>query len=330
MPDKRTAMQFYGAIRQREYAKLGYAIVEVGDYVVDQGGRTTYEVLNANLELKNPLDRIVTHPLRKMNLGFAFAEFLTELIGDSDLATMKAFVGSYDRFSSDGETIDGSYAARLNEPYNGHQLEQIVKILKRDPESRRAVATLYRAYDDLWGGGGKNTPCTLSLQFLLRNNALNLITTMRSNDYYLGLTYDVFNFTMIQEWVARMLNVEVGRYFHNDGSLHVYDTDIAVLSNIDEAPMPWTRTMDVMPIAAAREMERVAEIYSLMAADAAEGCLDHFSNYSPHARTRYCKDILATGFVYLMKKDNPHHAMNVALKIQDETLKYVVLNSFAK
>jgi len=49
-----------------------------------------------------------------------------------------------------------------------------------------------------------------------------MATVMRSNDAYLGLSHDVFAFTMIQEILARILSVEVGVYTHFVGSLHLY------------------------------------------------------------------------------------------------------------
>jgi thymidylate synthase len=56
-----------------------------------------------------------------------------------------------------------------------------------------------------------------------------MFATMRSNDAYLGLPHDVFAFTMLQEIIARSLNVEVGGYKHAIGSLHLYS------SNTEEA-----------------------------------------------------------------------------------------------
>lgn len=50
-----------------------------------------------------------------------------------------------------------------------------------------------------------------------------MITYMRSNDAWLGFPYDVFNFTMIQNYVAAALDVAIGRYFHMVGSMHVYE-----------------------------------------------------------------------------------------------------------
>jgi thymidylate synthase len=69
----------------------------------------------------------------------------------------------------------------------------------------------------------KEIPCTCTLQFLIRNGRLHLVTYMRSNDAYIGLPHDVFAFTMLQEILARTLGVQLGPYKHLVGSLHLYD-----------------------------------------------------------------------------------------------------------
>jgi hypothetical protein len=53
-----------------------------------------------------------------------------------------------------------------------------------------------------------------------------MIATMRSNDLWLGLPYDVFAFTCIQQMVAAALGVGLGWYQHQAGSLHVYDRNM--------------------------------------------------------------------------------------------------------
>jgi thymidylate synthase len=55
---------------------------------------------------------------------------------------------------------------------------------------------------------------------------------MRSNDVFLGLPYDVFNFTMLQELMAVELGIELGSYIHFAASLHLYETDVGRASFI--------------------------------------------------------------------------------------------------
>lgn len=46
---------------------------------------------------------------------------------------------------------------------------------------------------------------------------------MRSNDIFLGFPYDIFNFTMWQEYVSCKLNIDIGTYTHIANSLHFYE-----------------------------------------------------------------------------------------------------------
>jgi len=50
-----------------------------------------------------------------------------------------------------------------------------------------------------------------------------MMTSMRSNDAFIGLPHDVFTFTMLQEILSRQLGVEPGGYRHFVGSLHLYE-----------------------------------------------------------------------------------------------------------
>jgi hypothetical protein len=48
---------------------------------------------------------------------------------------------------------------------------------------------------------------------------------MRSNDIWLGLTYDLFNFAQLTNGVAGELGLSTGEIIFNLGSSHLYDSD---------------------------------------------------------------------------------------------------------
>src|SRR4029453_8927030 len=88
--------------------------------------------------------------------------------------------------------------------------------------------------------------CTSTLQFVIRDHRLNLMTTMRSNDAYFGLPHDIFCFTMLQDLIARSLDIELGTYVHSVGSLHVYEEKIDFVSRyLDEG---WQQSMEMPPM----------------------------------------------------------------------------------
>jgi len=104
-----------------------------------------------------------------------------------------------------------------------NQIKNIVGSLGTNPDSRRAVIQLFDATDI--EKRHKEIPCTCTLQFMVRDHQLEMFTSMRSNDAFLGLPHDVFAFTMLQEIIARSLGLEVAEYKHAVGSLHLYERD---------------------------------------------------------------------------------------------------------
>ena len=111
-----------------------------------------------------------------------------------------------------------------HDKYTFDQWKMVKQLLKNNPNSRQAVIHI-KEPRDLVNRPSKDVNCTIAMQFLLRDNKLDLIVTMRSNDIWLGLPYDVFNFTCMQIQMAMELGVNIGVYYHNAGSLHMYIKD---------------------------------------------------------------------------------------------------------
>ena len=200
------------------------------------------ELRGVLLEITNPRARLS----RSESRGHAFSclgELCWYLSGANELEFIEYYIPKYREFAENG-ILFGAYGPRLLGVRGvTNQLENIVLLLKGKPSSRQAVIQLFDAEDIV--DKHKDVPCTSTIQFLLRSDGLEMITTMRSNDVYLGLPHDVFCFTMIQEIVARRLGVELGVYRHIVGSLHLYDR------NVDDASRylgeGWQPTKEYMP-----------------------------------------------------------------------------------
>ena len=135
------------------------------------------------------------------------------------------------------------------------QLDILVDHLKADPASRRAVLQMWNVEDDLLKIGlhpersgnfynpdlklpaSKDVCCNLSVMFSLREidpletkwgsrvrHELDITVTNRSNDLIWGcLGADFVDFSILQEYMAARIGVEVGKYHHFTNNLHVYD-----------------------------------------------------------------------------------------------------------
>lgn len=176
------------------------------------------ELIGETLCIKNPRKRLMYNSIRKFSPQFAVGENLWYLGGNNELNMIQYYSPSYYKFSDDGLTLNGAYGPRIY-----RQIETVVNLLKADIDTRQAIITVFSPSDIQIAT--KDVPCTCTIQFLIRNNELDAIVYMRSNDLMLGFPYDVYSFTILQELIAVSLGVNLGKYYHFIGSLHIYEND---------------------------------------------------------------------------------------------------------
>lgn len=197
------------------YKKMCLYLLENGEKSCPRN-MDTQEVEGAMIIVKNPRTRMINHELRNVSISFAIGEWLWHMEGRNDLKMIQYYAPSYYKYSDDGKILNGAYGPRIK-----RSLMKIVETLKKDPDSRRAVVPIYWKEDAVLDSN--DIPCTIGFQFLIRNNKLDMIVNMRSNDIFLGFPYDIFNFTMWQEYVACKLNIDIGTYTHIANNLHFYE-----------------------------------------------------------------------------------------------------------
>jgi len=159
---------------------------------------------------------VLLNKARKLSYKFCCGEAAWILSGDNRLETILPYNSVMTRFSDDGIFLHGAYGPQIVD-----QLHYVIDTLNADSDSRQAVLTTWRPNPR----ASKDIPCTVSIQFLIRNYKLVLIDTMRSSDLWLGWSYDIFTFSMLARYVACCLNkkVELGNLYLNAGSSHIYE-----------------------------------------------------------------------------------------------------------
>lgn len=191
-------------------------LMESPEHIVEVRGRPTREALNVVTEIYEPRTRCQVVPGRKFNPWLALSEALWLLAGRNDVASLIQYNKRITEFSDDGVTLYGAYGYRLMP-----QIEDLIQRLKEDSNDRRAVLQIWNASD--LTAATKDPPCNTQLMFKLRNGRLNMLVTNRSNDIHWGLyAVNVFQFGILQEYLAYRLGVELGTQTHISNSLHVY------------------------------------------------------------------------------------------------------------
>ena len=186
-------------------------------------GLSTRELLGAHLRLTRPRCRFVdAAPVRALNPAFAAAEAVWILSGSDD-PWIFTFNERLRRFADHGR-LRGAYGPRLRNWRGRDQLDSIRHVLDGDASSRQAVIQIFDPARDF--SGYRDVPCTLGYRFYIRSGTLVMVTSMRSQDAWLGLPYDVFTTTVLHELLAGWLEVDLGDYHHVIDSLHLYDQHI--------------------------------------------------------------------------------------------------------
>lgn len=180
----------------------------------------TAELRFVLLKITNPRARLSRSEMRG-RLFSCLGELMWYLAGTNSLEFIKYYIKDYTKYSDDGSTIHGGYGPRLFRMRRNDQVSNVIALLGKRPTSRRAVIQLFDSSDI--AKPRKDIPCTCTLQFMIRDGRLDMLTSMRSNDAFLGLPHDVFAFTMFQELIGRSLGVRIGCYHHVVGSLHLYE-----------------------------------------------------------------------------------------------------------
>lgn len=185
----------------------------------------TRDLGHVTIALDGPYDALALGLNRGLSRRVAAAEAIQLIGGFSDPDWLVERAPGLSPYREPSGVFWGAYGVRI-----GRQLRDVVRKLRADPWTRQAVVTLWDP--DLDNESARlDYPCTVALGFVMRptpsgGRELDLNVTMRSNDAWLGLPYDVFQFTQIQHTVAHVLSLWPGRYTHTAWSLHMYDRDV--------------------------------------------------------------------------------------------------------
>lgn len=209
------------------YISLVRNVYENPTYEASPRGQKVKEILGASFTILNPRDRIPYVAGRKFSVTYMVAELLWYLSGNNETEWISKYSSFWRNISDDGSTANSAYGARLfkrNEKIaqgRFNQWEYVIDELTRDPDSRRAIMHLRVPDDSI--DAKLDVPCTLALQFFIRDGKLHQVVNMRSSDVIFGIAYDIPAFTLFQELLANELGVELGTYTHTSNSLHIYE-----------------------------------------------------------------------------------------------------------
>lgn len=193
-------------------------------------GQWTRDLGPTIIVLESPYDALPLDCGRRPNPKIAAAEAVQLIGGYSDPNLTVWSSPNFRTYQEDSGDFYGAYGKRI-----GLQLNHAINKLIDDPDSRQAVISVWDP--DLDNVPGKRDyPCTVAMNFAILDGKLEMRVVMRSNDVWLGLPYDMFQFTQLQLTVASCLALDPGPYTHSAWSLHLYERDADKVDSVFPPP----------------------------------------------------------------------------------------------
>ncbi|YP_009966933.1 thymidylate synthase [Salmonella phage Se-J] len=187
------------------------------------------------ITVSNIRDRWLSVEGRNSSAIAAIGETFWVLAGRNDLKFLSRVLPRAANFSDDGLTWRAAYGPRL---YAHGQLQSVINRLRKNINTRQAYLTIYDPSLDSDVGLAKHNGsneaktkdmvCNLALLFAVVEGRLNLTVINRSQDVLWGMSsINFIEFSILQEVIAQVLDVDVGQYKLFSNNLHYYNNEVS-------------------------------------------------------------------------------------------------------
>ena len=209
---------------QEAYEGMRYELRMNGTEVVaksSKGDSKAIELLNQSITIDDVCQINIYNPKRKFNVRYALLEFMWYLSMDPGVGNIGKAASIWKDIADSDGFVHSNYGGCLHRGWN-----RVVAELVRFPDSRRAVIALNQPDTDY---GMKDVPCTMFVQFFIREGQLHMIWNMRSSDFAFGFCNDVAVGMLFMQMMKNELEVwnnhfvDLGSFTYNATSFHCYD-----------------------------------------------------------------------------------------------------------
>lgn len=209
---------------QESYVELLAKQLELDPYspyiYIDRDFQTPKKYMKAELDWYKSMDlSIIGHPM----------------IEDNDVWKSCAT-------QDDKKLVNSNYGWCVFSEENGSQYDNCLETLKKDSTTRNAVIIYNRPsiYKDYKKGGAHDMICTFCSHFLIRDERLQMIHYMRSNDVRYGficsdLAWSCFVYQNMYEDLKKFYpELKTGKILWTSDSMHLYSRHYDVLCHLFE------------------------------------------------------------------------------------------------
>ena len=208
----------------KDIAEIFVNALEAKQFTIDKTGQKTIEIIGASFLADKPaIFGIVNEAYVDAELKWYESEStnITDIYPEGDKEPPQAW-----QYTANihGE-INSNYGHLIYSEKYYNQFENVVIELHKNKDSRRASMiyqrpSIWKEYNE----NGKNDfICTNAVTYYIRNDRLNCVVQMRSNDVVFGYKNDFAWQQFVLNELAEELSVESGDIVWQAQNLHVYE-----------------------------------------------------------------------------------------------------------
>jgi thymidylate synthase len=228
----------------KEYHDLLRLVLEKGKPKEDRTGVGTISYFGAQVrfDLAKGFPLLTTKRVHFKSVAF---ELLWFLRGETNVRFLNEHgVTIWDEWADEQGDLGRIYGAqwcdwRAPDGRSINQLEQLLRDIRRNPDSRRLMVTAWNPGEI---GEMALPPCHAMFQFYVQEGKLSCQLYQRSADLFLGVPFNIASYALLTEMVAAVCRLSPGEFIHTFGDLHIYR------NHLDQVHEQLKRSPRLLPI----------------------------------------------------------------------------------
>ncbi len=216
------------SLGEKQYLNLLSYIRNNGDYKEDRTGTGTLSVFGPQLEF-NLAQGFPLLTTKKVFMKGIIHELLWFISGNTNIAYLKEHgVTIWDAWCDENGNLGPVYGHQWRNFGGVDQLAELIHSIKTNPDSRRLIVSAWNPVDIPHMA---LPPCHTLFQFYVCNGKLSCKLYQRSADMFLGVPFNIASYALLTHMVAKVCDLEVGRFIWTAGDAHIYTNH---LDQVDE------------------------------------------------------------------------------------------------
>lgn len=203
----------------KKYQELLRYVLEHGEERDDRTGTGTISVFGHQVEydVSNSFPLLTT---KRVHLRSIIYELIWMLQGDTNARFLQERkVTIWDEWADENGDLGPIYGKQWRDFFGVDQIRDAIHQIEHNPDSRRIIVSAWNPHDLPQMA---LPPCHCFFQFYVSGENLSLKLYQRSADLFLGVPFNIAQYTLLLYIVAKICGKKPHRFIHSFGDLHIY------------------------------------------------------------------------------------------------------------